>query len=294
VGRPDKGECPDDVETRNVAVDGQWTEWADWGMCGTDGQERCKNKRQRFCANPCPYCNGTYCVGDDEEDGFCAQDGGWSDWSQWTGCGSGTGGTEKRTRNCDNPVACEGGAECEGPDEEERCCPLDCGWSDYTPATECDKNTGTQIWSREPNNPAPSCDGAQCDGSCYEVRNCTVHCEWGEWFEFSACDNETAKQFFIRHEAVTAKNGGDPCDCEDPDKCDAKIEPCDSEKCRPCDGEGCTVVDGNFGDWSEWSCCDSETQTRSRQRGCDNPPPQNGGADCPVEGKTETEGCAVE
>merc|ERR1719147_659499 len=136
-------------------------------------------------------------------------------------------------------------------------------------------------------------DGAQCDGSCYEVRNCTVHCEWGEWFEFSACDNETAKQFFIRHEAVTAKNGGDPCDCEDPDKCDAKIEPCDSQKCRPCDGEGCTVVDGNFGDWSEWSCCDSESKTRTRQRGCDNPPPQNGGADCPVEGKTETEGCAV-
>merc|ERR1740131_751928 len=95
----------------------------------------------------------------------------------------------------------------------------------------------------------------------------------------------------ILHEAVTAKNGGDPCDCEDPDKCDAKIEPCDSKKCRPCDGEGCTVVDGNFGDWSEWSCCDSESKTRTRQRGCDNPPPQNGGLGCPPEGRTETEGC---
>merc|ERR1740131_571201 len=83
----------------------------------------------------------------------------------------------------------EDGAECEGPDEEERCCPLDCGWSDYTPATECDKNTGTQIWSREPNNPAPSCDGAQCDGSCYEVRNCTVHCE---------CDKNTGTQIWSR------------------------------------------------------------------------------------------------
>ena len=45
----------------------------------------------------------------------------------------------------------------------------------------------------------------------------------------------------------------------------------------------CTVIDGEWGQWGAWSSCMSDC-TKSRVRSCDNPPPQNGGADCPGRG----------
>merc|ERR1719347_2235431 len=52
------------------------------------------------------------------------------------------------------------------------------------------------------------------------------------------------------------------------------------------------VVDGQFGDWTEWTCCDPERSERTRQRACDSPAPQNGGLLC--RGNfTETRACDV-
>ena len=48
-------------------------------------------------------------------------DGGWSSWSAWSGCSTGTA-TESRTRTCDSPPPQYGGAGCSGPSSESEDC----------------------------------------------------------------------------------------------------------------------------------------------------------------------------
>ena len=61
-------------------------------------------------------------------------DGGWSNYSNWTGCTSVCGGgTKLRTRSCDNPAPQLGGKGCEGDAVEIKTCnPEPCsGWLPY-------------------------------------------------------------------------------------------------------------------------------------------------------------------
>ncbi|XP_078667412.1 uncharacterized protein LOC144909214 [Branchiostoma floridae x Branchiostoma belcheri] len=49
--------------------------------------------------------------------------GSWSDWGPWSGCSVTCGvGTETRDRTCTNPAPENGGADCDGPDQETRQC----------------------------------------------------------------------------------------------------------------------------------------------------------------------------
>jgi len=267
--------CPDDEEMRNVSVDGGWTEWTAWGMCAEEGEARCTHTRERFCAKPCPYCGGNGCPGEPDESQPCEQDGGWTDWADWSGC-TGQGGTERRTRSCTNPSPC-GGGECIGPEEEIRECPVDCNWSEWSPSGECDPLTGYEIYSRTPDNPAPQDGGAQCEGSCFKQVNCTVDCGWNDWFQFSPCDDSKP---YSHNVALWVRYPNNPLPLNGG---------------APCEGEGyevrnCTIVqcDGAWSDWTEWSCCSDDSQ--SRQRYCNNPPPSDGGAACPGFPK-ETRSC---
>ena len=56
---------------------------------------------------------------------FITVDGSWSPWSQWSGCGAGLcGGNKKvRTRSCTNPHPSGGGKRCPGNSFEEGGCP---------------------------------------------------------------------------------------------------------------------------------------------------------------------------
>ena len=55
---------------------------------------------------------------------FFVVDGNWSPWSQWSGCGAGLcGGNKKvRTRSCTNPNPSGGGKKCIGQSFEEGTC----------------------------------------------------------------------------------------------------------------------------------------------------------------------------
>ena len=55
--------------------------------------------------------------------GIFSVDGGWSEYGDWSECSVKCGGgTQSRSRTCDNPAPAAGGAKCEGDAKEEQTC----------------------------------------------------------------------------------------------------------------------------------------------------------------------------
>ncbi|XP_071136604.1 coadhesin-like [Mytilus edulis] len=108
-------------------VDGQWSEWSSYGSCPvTCGSGA--HSRYRICNNPSPANGGASCKGLDTEytmcwSGECPVNGGLSEWSKFTACPvTCGGGTNTRTRACDNPTPAHGGNDCVGASSENRDC----------------------------------------------------------------------------------------------------------------------------------------------------------------------------
>ena len=54
---------------------------------------------------------------------YYSVDGGWSEYGEWSECSAECdGGTQTRTKECNNPAPQHGGADCEGEGEETREC----------------------------------------------------------------------------------------------------------------------------------------------------------------------------
>ena len=54
---------------------------------------------------------------------FFTVDGGWSEFGDWSECSAECGGgTQTRTKLCNNPAPAHGGADCEGEDYETQEC----------------------------------------------------------------------------------------------------------------------------------------------------------------------------
>ncbi|XP_019616141.1 PREDICTED: hemicentin-1-like [Branchiostoma belcheri] len=170
--------------TNIVGVDGGWTDWSPWSGCNVTcgvGTET----RDRTCTNPAPENGGADCDGPDQETRDCdtgvSFDGGWTDWGPWSGCNVTCGvGTETRDRTCTNPAPENGGTYCDGPDQETRdcdtgvSCPVDGGWSDWSPWSACSVRcgVGTETRNRTCTNPAPENGGTDCDGPAQEAPEC--------------------------------------------------------------------------------------------------------------------------
>eukprot|EP00058_Branchiostoma_floridae_P018788 XP_002604277.1 hypothetical protein BRAFLDRAFT_88566 [Branchiostoma floridae] len=273
-------------------VDGGWSDWGPWSGCSVtcgNGTET----RDRSCTNPAPAHGGADCVGPDQEAQdcdtavFCPVDGGWSDWGPWSGCSVTCGiGTETRDRSCTNPAPAHGGADCVGPDEEvQDCdtgvpCPVDGGWSDWSPWSGCSVTCGigTETRDRSCTNPAPAHGGADCVGPDEEVQDCDtgVPCpvdgEWSDWSPWSGCSVTCGSGTQTRDRSCTnpaPAHGG--ADCVGPD-----------EEAQDCDTGVPCPVDGEWSDWSPWSGCSVTcgSGTETRDRSCTNPAPAHGGTDC--------------
>ncbi|XP_063683939.1 uncharacterized protein LOC134818358 [Bolinopsis microptera] len=218
--------------SKKSEVDGGYSAFGDWSKCSADCDGGTQT-RTRQCNDPAPSNGGKECEGDDSETQTCNEDpcpvdGGYSAFGDWSKCSADCdGGTQTRTRQCNDPAPSNGGKECEGDDSEtqtcnEDPCPIDGGYGAFGDWSKCssDCDGGTQTRTRQCNDPAPSNGGKECEGDDSETQTC----------------NE------------------DPC-----------------------------TVDGGwsaFGDWSKYCSADCGGGTQTRTRQCNDPAPSNGGKEC--------------
>ncbi|KAL3852082.1 hypothetical protein ACJMK2_015769 [Sinanodonta woodiana] len=168
-------------------------------------------------------------------------------------------------------------------------------WTDWTSDCGCNVtcSTDTQIKSRKRlcNNPEPDYGGTYCSGSSTEYQNaaCTGLCPsaingswsiWNGWTAHGTCSVTCGIgiKAQIRNRTCTNPvplNGGRPCNGTTTEY-----------QTNECILRSCTV-DGSWSAWNSWnlnaSCsvsCGTGMKTKTRQRTCNNPIPQNGGQQC--------------
>uniref|UniRef100_A0A3B4BCF7 Uncharacterized protein n=1 Tax=Periophthalmus magnuspinnatus TaxID=409849 RepID=A0A3B4BCF7_9GOBI len=169
---------------------GGWGPWTNWTECSKSCGGGVRSRR-RECDSPTPEGEGNYCEGLGTEAGVllcdsvpgCHVDGGWSQWSPWAECSmSCGGGVKSRTRLCNNPPApAHGGRECQGARQETTYCqapdcPVDGGWSRWSPWSRCDKHCGggRSIRTRSCSSPPPKNGGKKCEGEKNQVKPCNT------------------------------------------------------------------------------------------------------------------------
>ena len=163
---------------RPCPIDGGYTSWSEFSQCSRS----CGNgtaRRTRQCANPVPQFGGHNCSKFGSDIDFkrcylrpCPINGGYGEWSNYTECTqSCNGGTQKRSRQCNNPAPKHGGRNCSslGPETAEQpCnifpCPIHGGYSEWTGFESCTSTCGGGMLIRRRNctNPPPAHGGQDC------------------------------------------------------------------------------------------------------------------------------------
>lgn len=273
-------------------VDGQWTPWTKWTHCSVSCGVG-MHARTRFCDNPPPQYGGMICFGPQEERGGCDTgvpcpiDGHWSPWSDFGLCNVHCGiGVQTRIRECNNPMPQFDGIMCFGGNTEDRpCdtgvfCPVDGGWTHWTPFSKCnaDCGVGIQERTRECAAPVPQHGGLPCKGPAVDVVECDsgvpcpIHGGWSLWYEWATCLGDCG--IGIRERRRDCSNpkpnfGGLPCKGPDiiTEKCDTGVH---------------CPINGGWSDWSHPTPCSVACGVgiQSRHRECSNPVPQYGGLGC--------------
>ena len=277
---------------RHCPIDGHWAMWEPWSPCSSScgiGEQN----RVRTCSDPPPQFGGVACIGPDVavlecDTGMpCPIHGGFTLWSDWSGCTDTCGiGTIERFRECKHPAPMFGGRPCTGPHIEILdCntgipCPIHGHWSPWSPWEVCSAicGIGQKKRYRACDNPRPAHGGNVCIGlpeeliDCDTGLPCPVHGHWAHWSGWSICGASCDIGFQVRIRTCSAPKpmfGGDLCMGVPEEK-------------RTCDTGIACPIHGSWSIWSGWSACDVNCGEgfQVRIRSCSHPPPQFGGAPC--------------
>ena len=169
---------------------------------------------------------------------------------------------------------------------------MDGAWTTWTDWSTCSLTCGIGSYSRTRScsNPYPTSGGQDCVGEARETSSCSISTgcpvdggwsDWTGWLECSAsCGGGTRGRTRTCTNPLP-QNGGSECSG------DAIVE----ESCNtllPC------PIDGGWSSWQSWGECSMScgTGVQIRQRVCNNPAPEHGGADCP-DSSTDSQSCLV-
>ncbi|XP_036834633.1 hemicentin-1 isoform X2 [Oncorhynchus mykiss] len=210
--------------------------------------------------------------------------GGFSEWMEWGPCSVSCGvGTQRRLRQCNNPLPANGGRHCANSDTETRSCqgkpcPVDGNWSEWSEWEECSRTCGqgNRTRVRTCTNPSVQHGGRPCEGKAVEaimcsIRPCPVAGNWGAWLPWSSCSETCGKGMQTRVRLCNnppSSFHGPPC--EGPD---TQTQLCKERHCP---------VDGKWSSWVSWGACSVSCGggTRQRTRLCASPAPQHRGRQC--------------
>ncbi|KAM4642152.1 hemicentin-1 [Discoglossus pictus] len=210
--------------------------------------------------------------------------GGFSDWLPWQSCSVTCGqGIQRRIRVCDNPMPANGGSYCRGSESETRSCqnkpcPVDGNWSEWSTWEDCSRTCGSGKRSRirTCNNPPAQEGGKSCDGRAVDVAMCnTALCPvdgaWSPWQAWGPCSKSCGKGTQTRVRLCNnppPSFDGSPCNGKD-----SQMQICSDKPCP---------VDGKWSSWGSWTSCSLSCGggVRQRTRKCSNPAPQHGGYKC--------------
>lgn len=256
-------------------IDGGWSAWSDWFKCNKHNDEGSCLCRSRNCINPAPKNGGEECVGISTEVTNCTVNGGWTEWSAYSGCSSTCGVAVKtKRRTCGNPKPAFGGRTCVGPDRSEIYCShlppcpspkpqaIDGGWGPWGQWSECSAECGGgfRIRRRECNDPSPQNGGMDCPGCNIDYEVCNAEAcpevkklsQWTPWLvqlnnnESNGQPTHVEKRFRFVCRATTSDVGS------------MKIN-LSKEETRICHADGICQRGNSENEeesvWSEWSPC---------------------------------------
>ncbi|KAI8512763.1 Thrombospondin type 1 repeat-containing protein [Branchiostoma belcheri] len=248
-----------------------WGEWSPWTGCIRKCTEQQGYRyRSREC-NSVEGCDGFLQEEDECDTTFCAADGNWGGWSEWSGCSVTCGeGTRERTRSCDDPAPQQTGKPCEGSSQEIKVCssaePCDDGasgtWVEWSMWSTCrgpcglGKQYRTRRCKPKENSPLEGWMVAACVGDGREKKDCVpegcpVHGGWSKWSNWTDCSVTCGRGVKARARDCNMpapRNGGSACEGRDTEE-------------APCDEGLCPGV-------------------KARARDCNKPAPRNGGSAC--------------
>ncbi|KAI4884058.1 hypothetical protein NFI96_030660, partial [Prochilodus magdalenae] len=215
----------------------------------------------------------------------------WTEWSSWSACSvSCSAGVQQRHRACYGIGKCQDtkkiGTIQTKPCKERSCCPVNGGWSEWSPWELCSVTceSGTKIRKRECNNPPPVCGGS-CFGDseesvpCDTKVTCPTHGGWSSWGNWGPCLGTCQQQGFQPPVQLRRRTCTNPPPSTMPKGNDCPGSNTDS---KHCEGLPFCAVDGNWGAWSAPSACSVTCGVgqQMKTRKCDSPAPKYGGQQC--------------